>query len=388
MANIFDYLKDRGHISFEEDPFNEVDNVILAQLSYTDFDGIKDMEDGFLPVKEVQDQYFKINRREEVENRKTLVAQAPFLLDYLAKAPRFKDLKLGFYENIIDPEKTGQFSALVFDLPHMIYISYRGTDDTIVGWKEDFYFSFSAYTMGQKNAVAYADEVLDKLDKNKEIHLGGHSKGGNLATYAGVFCRKDLRDRIKVIWDNDGPGFSKEFLQKENYKLIKNKIIRIIPQTSIVGLLMENEVNPIIINSDASLILQHQAESWQVEGNRFVREKLLSKEAIFIEKSLTLWLEQIPHGQRRKFVDAVFACMEMAGYKTVSGLSSDGIKGLKNIKDAADNLQEDDQKIILKLLNMLIDNSRKVFRERLKERIKEERIKRKEVGIIPRFRKS
>ncbi len=105
MANIFDYLKDRGHISFEEDPFNEVDNVILAQLSYTDFDGIKDMEDGFLPVKEVQDQYFKINRREEVENRKTLVAQAPFLLDYLAKAPRFKDLKLGFYENIIDPEK-------------------------------------------------------------------------------------------------------------------------------------------------------------------------------------------------------------------------------------------------------------------------------------------
>lgn len=151
---------------------------------------------------------------------------------------------------------------------------------------------------------------------------------------------------------------------------------------------MENDVNPIIINSDASLILQHQAESWQVEGNKFVREKLLSKEAIFIEKSLTLWLEQIPHGQRRKFVDAVFACMEMAGYKTVSGLSSDGIKGLKNIKDAADNLPEDDQKIILKLLNMLIDNSRKVFRERLKERIKEERIKRKEVGITPIFRKS
>lgn len=387
MANIFDYLTTRGHISFDQDPFNEVDNVILAQLSYTDFDGIKIIDQKLLPIKEVKEEYFKVNKGEDVEDRKTLVAQAPFLLDYLAQAPRFKDLKLGFYENIIDPANTSQFAAIVFDLGHMVYIGYRGTDDTIVGWKEDFYFSFSEYTMGQKQAVAYSDEVFDKIDHKKELHLGGHSKGGNLATYAGVFARKDLREKIKVIWDNDGPGFAREFLQKEDYQAIKDKIIRIIPQTSIVGLLMENMVNPIIIKSDATLILQHQAESWQVEGNAFIREEGLSKEAIFIEKSLTAWLDQIPHGQRRKFVDAVFFCMEKSDYKTVSDFSADGIKALKKLKVSAENLPEDDKQIILKLLNKLIENSRQVFRDNLKERIKEERQKRKSLGLAARFKR-
>lgn len=370
MANIYDYLKTRGHISFEEEAFNEVDNLVLAQIAYTDFDGIENIKNQLLPIEQVKKRYFELNTRQDIEKRKSLVAKAPLLLDYLAESNRFKNLKLGFYKNILEPESTTQFSAIVFDLPHMVYIAYRGTDDTIVGWKEDFYFSLSEHTIGQKLGVEYANQVFEKIDQDKAIHLGGHSKGGNLARYAGAFCNEKIKNNISVIWDNDGPGFSEEFLKTKEYLQIKNKIVRIIPQTSIVGLLMENDIQPIIIKSDAKLILQHVAENWQVEGNLFLREPSLSKEAIFVENSITTWLEKIPDGERRKFIDAVFSCAEMAGYQTLTQLSDDGIEALINIKTAADSLTEDDKKIILELLNMLIEDSKNILRERIKERIK------------------
>lgn len=371
MANIYDYLINNGHLNFKEHSFNEVDNLILAQTSYINFDGIEGIENELLPVEEVRKRYFQLRYKTAKKNKSALLEQSsPFLLDYLANVYRYEDLRLGYYKNIVDLDETGQFSAIVCDLPHMVYISYRGTDDTVVGWKEDFYFSFAESTMSQKFSVSYANEVFEKISPNKEIHLGGHSKGGNLAIYAGVFCKDYMKERIKTIWDNDGPGFSEDFLEQKSYEEIRDKIVRIIPETSIIGLLMNHDVTPIIIQSSESHILQHYGESWQVQDKVFLRAPILSKEAVFLDTSITSWLDKIPINQRKKFIDAVFYCIENAGYDTLQSLSDDGFGALFKIKDAAETLEKDDKKIILEFLNMFFVNSKNILKDSIRDRIK------------------
>lgn len=369
MANIYDYLKDRGNISFKEDPFNEVDNAILAEISYTYFDEIDGIEQKIFTLNQIRDIYFTFHTREEVKRRITHIGKAPILLDYLAKTQRYKYLKMGIYRNVIDLETTIQFSAICFELPHMIYIAFRGTDDNIVGWKEDFYFSFLENTESQKLSVLYTNKIIEKYENKKEIHLGGHSKGGNLAVFAGAFCKKEYQNKIKVIWNNDGPGFCKELLEKNSYKNIKDKIYRIVPQSSIVGLLMENDVNPHIIKSDSTFLLQHLIDSWQVEKNVFLRAESLTKEAIFIEKSLSTWLEKIPVDDRRRLVDIVFSCIEKSGYKTFTHLINDGSVAFKRIKLESEKLKPNDRDLVDELLNMLIENSKEILKERIRERI-------------------
>lgn len=369
MANIYDYLKNMGQITFEDNPFNEIDNAILAQTSYTYFDVIVGIEQKMFTIKQVSDIYFTFHTREEVRRRSTDIAKAPILLDYLAKTQRYKYLKMGFYKNVIDLETTSQFSAICYELPHMIYIAFRGTDDTIVGWKEDFYFSFLENTESQKLSVMYTNKIIEKYINKKDIHIGGHSKGGNLAVFAGAFCRQEYQDKIKVIWNNDGPGFCKKLLEKDSYKNIKDKIYRLIPQSSIVGLLMEDDVSPHIIKSNRIFLLQHLITSWQIGENIFLRAENLTNEALFIEKSLTTWLEKIPANDRKRLVDTVFSCIENSGYETLTQLINDGIVAFKKIKLESKKLDSKDRDLIDELLNMLIEDSKDILKARIRDRI-------------------
>lgn len=359
MSNINTYLEWRGDVPFSIDPFNEVDNLILSELTYTDFDGIDGIESGLLGIKEVQEMYFNLHTREEIKNRKTFVALAPLLLDPLSNSSRFKNLKIGYYTNIYDEKNVVQFSGVTYQLDDFVYISFRGTDDTLVGWKEDFYFSYRSGTAGQLAAVDYLNSIEDRV--NLPLHIGGHSKGGNLAIYGATFCKDSVKEKIETIWGNDSPGFTAEVTETEEFKNIMDKICLIIPESSIVGMLMDNKVTPKIIKSDSKFILQHDALTWQVKRNKFVSSKELSQEAIFVDKAITSWLAQIPEEQRKDAIDSAFYCLEASNVKTFVELRAGGLETVKAVLGASKDLSEEQNKLITKLFFGLISNSRNLM---------------------------
>ena len=217
MANIFDYL-DWRDISLEKVEFNEIDNLILARLSYFPLDGsVKENDE--ITVKEA---YLKM--KEQGTTGRILQAEDIDLFPKLANSERFGNLKLTGFVNKIDPEAEKQFSAVTILFPdNTIYVAYRGTDNTIVGWKEDFNMSFSDLVASQTESVKYLEKIANKYPE-KKILVGGHSKGGNLAIYASVFCKPEIQDRIIEVYNNDGPGFSEKVVQSPEYeKMIKKE---------------------------------------------------------------------------------------------------------------------------------------------------------------------
>jgi hypothetical protein len=369
MANIYDYFNRRGDVPFCADPFNEVDNLILSQLAYTDFDCIDGLGENMLDIGKVRSSYFSFHKREETLNKNNLIAQAPILLDYLADSERFGGLRMGFYENIVDYENASQFAALIYELDHMYYIAFRGTDDSIVGRKENFYLSFQENTRSQLLAKDYLNKYLKILDK--EVHVGGHSKGGNLAIFAAAFCDEDLKGKIKTVRANDSPGFCEEVIDDPKYIEVIKKVKSFVPKSSVVGRLMEGKDKQVIIKSDAKLILQHQAENRQLKRNRFEREDSLSKESIFIEESIKSRLTDIPKNQRKRVIDSVFACVVMAGYDNFTKFNEDGLQALKRVLEATNMLDKEDSDLIKKLLFELIGTGRKILFDNFKDRLQE-----------------
>ena len=226
MANIFDYL-DWRDISLEKVEFNEIDNLILARLSYFPLDGsVKENDE--ITVKEA---YLKM--KEQGTTGRILQAEDIDLFPKLANSERFGNLKLTGFVNKIDPEAEKQFSAVTILFPdNTIYVAYRGTDNTIVGWKEDFNMSFSDLVASQTESVKYLEKIANKYPE-KKILVGGHSKGGNLAIYASVFCKPEIQDRIIEVYNNDGPGFSEKVVQSPEYAKMIKKVHTYIPHSGV-----------------------------------------------------------------------------------------------------------------------------------------------------------
>lgn len=241
MANIFDYIQWRD-IELEKVEFNEIDNLILARLSYFPLDGLIN-EDEEITIKEVYKRYKKVGTTGRILQKEDID-----LFPVLANSIRFGNMKLTNYINKVDPIQEKQFSAITIIMQDKtIYVAYRGTDNTIVGWKEDFNMSFSKLVPAQTDAVNYLESVAKKY-KNR-IRVGGHSKGGNLAVYAAAFCNKHVKDKIINVYNNDGPGFCDEVVNSEQYKEIIDRVHTYIPQTSIIGRLLNHEEETIILKS-------------------------------------------------------------------------------------------------------------------------------------------
>lgn len=369
MSSVFDYLDLRGNVLFSEDPFNEVDNLILSLLAYADFEGVEGIEQSFLKVKDVHKRYFELHTREEILSRKTFTKEAPFLLDKLVKSQRFNGLEMGLYTNVINKEDVVQISAITFKLNDMIFISFRGTDSTFVGWKEDLYFSYMSGTFGQIYAVRYLEKISKMFSGN--IHVGGHSKGGNFAIYASTFCKKDIQDKIVKIWANDSPGFTEDVILSKEFMRIRDKIYLILPEFSVIGMLMNNPVVPHIVLSDSMLVLQHNAFSWKISGNRFESTYSISKQAVFIDKAIKSWWKEIAQEDKKKAIDSIFYCIECAEIDTVSDFQEESFLAIKKILKAANNLPEEESKLIKRLGTRFISNGSTIVVQGIKHKVSE-----------------
>ena len=240
MSNLMDYLDWRGDLTFREAPFNEVDNLILAQLVYVEFAGIVPApgEEGTITVKEACELFFAAHDRKEIMERVSMTKTAAFVLEKMAQTERFCNAQLFGYINDISKEEQSQFSVVCVRLDDKsIYVSFSGTDNTIVGWRENFNMGYLSETPGQLKAVDYLNHMV-KEDWEK-IRVGGHSKGGNLSVYASVKCDRNIQKRIVKVYSNDGPGFSEEMIQSKEYQRMLPKIKTILPESSIVGMLLD-----------------------------------------------------------------------------------------------------------------------------------------------------
>ena len=327
MSNIFDYLEWRGDITFDEDPFNEVDNLVFAQMAYVLLDGILDEEGSISPGKAVKAFFEKFTPKQVEEDRMRHKA-APFILEKAATAERYRGMELRHYVNVIDEKAEAQMSAVTFRLPDFTYVAFRGTDNSLVGWKEDFNLSYLPETKGQRMAVEYLNRHF--MDSDEKLYVGGHSKGGNFAVYASAFCNPSIRERIQSVFSNDGPGFRQEVIESEEYAAVLPKVVSILPESTLVGTLFGGRYDHKIVRSTAEGFAQHDPTTWFVKKNRFVEADGRTEESYTMDEAVRLWLGELSDKERVFFTDALFEVLTANG---ATSLDDFGDNALVNALD-------------------------------------------------------
>jgi hypothetical protein len=309
MADMLDYLAWRGDIEFPQMPVNAVDALIFSTLSYIDFkDIVPDNPDQSISLQQAAEGLLSLAEPE----KRTRVKKDLELLQAAAKSARFDNIKMTFYRSILIAEEDTQFAAVTIFLEDgSAYIAFRGTDSTLTGWKEDFNMSFQSSIPSQHLALEYVQEFA--AAHPVPLWMGGHSKGGNLAVFAAAKCGELLQKRIVEVYNQDGPGFSEEMMQDAGYRNILPKLRSYVPQSSVIGMLLEHEEPYTIIKSNQVGIMQHDPYSWQVLGPDFLRVEELTADSRFLDRTFKHWLSQMSNEERGAFFDTVFELLESTG---------------------------------------------------------------------------
>ena len=309
MANMFDYLTWRGDLSLSQSPFQDVDSLILSTMSYIFFDGIvaESLEER-VTIGEMAEQFLSRPQTEW----KLRIPEDEKLLRALKESDRFNNMELCGYVNKLDFQTEKQFAALTVLLGDgTVLVVYRGTDYSLVGWKENFNMCFMDDVPAQLDAVAYLIHVAEAF-LHMKLRVCGHSKGGNLAVYGAAMCPKEVQERICVVYNHDGPGFRETMLGREGYQNILPRMKTFLPQFSVVGMLLEQKGERIVIRSNEKGIMQHEPYSWEMIGADFVKEKDLTEKSYFLDSTVTRWMEGLTEEQRESFIDTIYAAVAAA----------------------------------------------------------------------------
>ena len=351
MGNIMDYIEWRGDLPFTQSEFNDVDNLILACFSYVNLDGIQEAaSQNGIELKALTEKFLQLHTEKELKEDKSFIRFAPFMMLEMAKTERFGQCVIRNYVNEIVAEEAQQFSAVEICLSDgTSYISFRGTDDTIVGWKEDFNLS-TGVVPAQERAVEYLRRIAGSLQEM--VRVGGHSKGGNLAVYGAVMC-KEIHPWILQVYSNDGPGFSREFLELPETEALLPKVTRIIPEYSIIGTLLEHSKEPVLVASSNKGLLQHDGFSWEVSGNHFASKEQLNSSAETFVSILHKWIDGMDVEQKKVLIEDLFSTIEASGSENLSEIQAGGLKSftamLKRIESFAPESREMVQELFLAL---------------------------------------
>ena len=366
MANLLDYLDWRGDLTLEQSPFNEVDNLILAELSFVDF---KDIVPGpgkgdSVTLRDAAERFFaRFPEGEKIDMGVLVPGAIPDMLRKMADSRRFGDMKLNCFVDWLDVGKGEQFAALAVETgDRALYLSFRGTDDTLAGWKEDFELACMPEVPAQKKATEYVTAVAKQFPR-KKIRLGGHSKGGNLAVYSGVFCPESIQKRIIAVWSNDGPGFHTDLLDLPEHRRIADRIYSIVPKSSVVGMLLEHEEDYTVVDSSQQGLMQHDGFSWEVLGDHFVKLRSVTRQGHLNDLTLKEWVHNMPLDQREKFVDGLFTVLSASGAVTLTDLKEESLKAAGAMVRAMKDMEKDTRDALIYAVRLLFRCNAKVLLE-------------------------
>ena len=363
MGNLLDYLEWRSDLTFRQSPFNEVDNLLLSELSYLDFSGIVPGpgEGTGVALYEVAEAFFARHPvGEKIELGVLLPKELPDILDKMANAPRFRDMRLSCFVDRLDTEHAHQFSAVTIETGDgRLFVAFRGTDDTLAGWREDFYMACMPEVPAQRVAVEYLDLAARQYPRRR-LRTGGHSKGGNLAVYAAVFCTPATQRRIEHVWSNDGPGFFDDVLSMPEYRRIADRVTTIIPESSVVGMLLEHDEDCEVVESSQKGMFQHDGFTWEVLGTRFVRSERVSHKSRVNDLVLKEWVRNVPVEKRERFIDTLFDILEASGAITLTDLKEDRAKATEAMVRAMKDMDKETREVLRSAMKILLRSSLKV----------------------------
>lgn len=353
MGTIIDYVREYGCYTFEKKPFNEVDSLVLSQLSYLKFDGLapelsehkKAVSIGYLNQHAQRDKLFADKRF--ADNNYALFTA-------LCGSLRFGKMRMNYYVNEVDTEKEVQFSAIVFYLGKgCTYVAYRGTDETIVGWKEDFNLAFQTPVPGQLKSVDYLKKAAWRI--RGSFYVGGHSKGGNLAVYAAMNAAPRLQKRIVEVYSHDGPGFRPEILASADFDRIAGKIRKIVPQSSFIGMLLQSQEQYQVIESAGFGLLQHDPFTWIVERNTFQRADKIYEGRLFLDETLNEWILGMEEAQIQFFVDTLYQVVSEAEIDNLIDFTDRWKENVNALIEALKDLDDVSKKMMGQIVKSLFE---------------------------------
>jgi len=370
MPNILDYLDWRGDLEFNRDPLNEVDNLVFSVLSYMDFAGaVPTLEEaGSVSLADAAETLKQMPEQITAPITSTFFSRLPVLLEKCAGSARYRDVRLSHYVNRVSFDEAEQFSALVFstdDTTH--FVAFSGTDDTLVGWKEDLEMSFRDVVPAQRSAVEYLELVMSHLPG--VFYLGGHSKGGNLAVFAGANISSEMQPSILLMYNNDGPGFQRAVIESPGYQRVANKILTFLPKSSVVGMLLNQSGHYHVVDSDETGFMQHNAFSWEVIGRTFVYQEGLSTASLKFNSALREWLDTVSLEEREDFVTVLFTILEATGARTLKDFTQDKLTNAKAMIATFKQLEPETQGLMKSLLETFFSEIQKVLRSSITESI-------------------
>lgn len=351
--NFLTYLKWRGDLLIKDYPFNEVDALILSELVYIHFEDVVPApgEEGCISIREANMRYVKSISREMLYYK-----DKEELFDELAASPRFADMPLCNYISTLDEKQQQQFAAMHINIhPNLTFIAFRGTDSTVTGWREDFNMSYMMPVPAQQSAADYVSQTAKGMFK--KYWIGGHSKGGNLAIYSAVFCNPRIQKKIVKVNSFDGPGFNRKMVDDAAYKLIESRIDAYVPESSIVGMLMEHEEDYKVVQSAEFGLLQHEGFSWLVDRDAFVLANDVGEFSKSVSVTLKNWLAGMSTEQRKGVVDAFFNVFVQAGIHDFTDIADMDVKTAGALVKAVAKVPHEHREQIGKLVKLLIEEN-------------------------------
>lgn len=353
MRNFVTYIKSYGQLGFDEKDFNDVDCLILAQFSYLKMDNIVPYVgkgDAYILIKDIQNHPCK----DELFADERYAKANKELFDAMANSNRFGNIKLKHHINLINKHIELQFSAVCCELPTGVTcVIYRGTDETIIGWKEDFNMAFTTPIKAQITAVDYLNYVAERISGN--FVVGGHSKGGNLAVYAAMKCPKATCDRISAIYSFDGPGFTKEALSDGSFDNIKSRIRKFVPRSSIVGMLLQNQEDYRVVECASFGILQHDPFNWIVEDDNFILRDDIRDIYQIQSDSIDKWTENTSAEEMKVLVEEFYNVVSELGIENLNDIKGNHTEIIKQFASAVDNIDDKHKEVLKLVFKNLID---------------------------------
>lgn len=350
--NINDYIAINSNQSFQEVPFNEVDNLIFSELIYIPFDHY---------LSKIPLPLHIVGKRILADGVKLKRLQYQRMLKLMVDSKRYRNILLSDYVSLSDQEKQQQFAAITIQFSlFRFYVAFRGTDKQLYSWKEDFNMIFQFPVGAQRQAHYYLEKQLQKHPFSTFV-VGGHSKGGNLAVYSSVMAND--HKRIALVFNNDGPGFHPDFIQTERYQTMLHKMITLMPQSSMVAILMSSEIQSIIVFSDGDLDNQHDGFTWQIANNNFIREKETTKQSKFMEGMMNGWGNQLSLEEKVIFINNIYEVLLELNLKTIDDVSKNTKEILLELFERFRLSEKEDRKLYIDATKAMIKSFSSSFIE-------------------------
>ena len=367
MKNMLDYIKEFGHVSFEERAFSEIDALVLTELEYLPLEKVVPSDENgenFVTVKEIAE-YMQEHKQELFdENPMMITEERHEVSQVIADAPRFQSLKFFGVVSEWDKDTTKQFAAVTVEVePSVRLVVFRGTDETLIGWKEDFLMTYSPLVAAQTDAKEYLAKQASLCDG--DLMISGHSKGGNLAIYAAATQEEDVQLRIVDIFCFDSPGLYRSVLETKGYQNIVPLAMRYIPQDSLVGLMLESQVPYVIVKSNATGAMQHSAMTWEIEDGQFIKMEKLTKNSQLNDQTFKKWTESVSDEELELFWNVFFELLFSVGIDTVNDLYGQFMHYVQEFLKAAGNMDEEKRELLTRIALLLVSTRFEVWKDSL-----------------------